>query len=297
MIVVCGSRACRFPKAKQRTGCPRVPLQISKSVSTRNVGPEQICFYDNGEGPPLVLIHGMFGDFLDWEPVLEPLAQTHRVIALDLPGFGMSSKPRREYTADFFLGVLQEFFAQLGLNELVLIGNSFGAQIAVLYALQHSEMVEKLVLVDSGGFREIPQEEASAVASRLGTPVIAGLTPEIHALLFASVFANPSAASQVYLQRQNEKLQRPDYPAYAESVASSIRLSLSAYLLDRLPEIECPTLLIWGEKDQVLPAAQARQALGKLRQGQLKIIPDCGHAPQLECSEAFIAAIRDFLQS
>ncbi len=272
-------------------------LQVSKSVSTRNVGSEQICFYDHGEGPPLVLIHGMFGDFLDWEPVLEPLSQTHRVIALDLPGFGMSSKPRREYTADFFVAVLQEFFRQLALNEIVLIGNSFGAQIAVLYALRHSEMVAKLVLVDSGGFREIPQEEAWAIASRLGAPVIAGLTPEIHTLLFASVFANPSAASQLYLQRQNQKLQRPDYPAYAESVASSIRLSLSAYLVDRLPEIKCPTLLIWGEKDYVLPVAQARQGLGKLRQGRLKIIPDCGHAPQLECSEAFLGALRDFLNS
>ena len=78
------------------------------------------------------------------------------------------------------------------------------------------------------------------------------------------MFANPSATSQLYLQRQNEKLQRPDYPAYAESVASSIRLSLSAYLLDRLPEIKCPTLLIWGEKDFVLPVAQARQASGEI---------------------------------
>jgi 2-hydroxy-6-oxonona-2,4-dienedioate hydrolase len=273
-----------------------VPLQISKSVSTRNVGPEQICFYDSGEGPPLVLIHGMFGDFLDWEPVLEPLAQSHRVIALDLPGFGMSSKPRREYTADFFVAVLQEFFTQLALNKIILVGNSFGGQIAILYVLQHSEMVAKLVLVDSGGFRAIPQEEASAVASRFGAPVIAGLTPEIHTLLFASVFANPSAASQLYLQRQNEKLQRPDYPAYAESVASSIRLSLSAYLLERLPEIKRPTLLIWGEKDFVLPVAQAHEALGKLRLGELKIVPDCGHAPQLECGDAFMGAIRHFIQ-
>ena len=111
------------------------------------------------------------------------------------------------------------------------------------------------------------------------------------------MFTKPSAASQLYLQRQNEKLQRPDYPAYAESVASSIRLSLSAYLLDRLPEIKCPTLLIWGEKDFVLPVEQARQALAKLRQGELKVIPECGHAPQLECSEAFLGALRDFLQS
>jgi pimeloyl-ACP methyl ester carboxylesterase len=60
-------------------------------------------FLDRGKGPALVLIHGMFGDSLDWEPVLEPLSESHRVIAVDLPGFGASSKPRREYSADFFV--------------------------------------------------------------------------------------------------------------------------------------------------------------------------------------------------
>jgi pimeloyl-ACP methyl ester carboxylesterase len=273
-----------------------VPLEISNYISSRDVASERICFYDYGQGPPLVLIHGMFGDFLDWEPVLEPLSQSHRVIAVDLPGFGMSSKPRREYTADFFVATLRELFTQLGLSEIILAGNSFGGQIAILYALQHAEMVAKLVLVDSGGFRAISNEEASAAAARFSAPVIAALTPEFHSLLFAPVFTKPSEASQLYVQRQNEKLQRSDYWAYAESVASSIRLSLSAYLLDRLPEIKCPTLLIWGDDDLVLPVEQARQALCKLRQGQLKVIPGCGHAPQLECSEGFLGALCDFIQ-
>jgi pimeloyl-ACP methyl ester carboxylesterase len=79
-------------------------------VSTRDVVWERICFYDCGEKAPLVLIHGMFGDFLDWEPVLEPLSQSLRVIAVDFPSFGLSSKPRREYTAEFFVVTLQELF-------------------------------------------------------------------------------------------------------------------------------------------------------------------------------------------
>jgi 2-hydroxy-6-oxonona-2,4-dienedioate hydrolase len=274
-----------------------VPLQISNYISTRTVGSAKIYFYDRGQGTALVLIHGMFGDFLDWEPVLEPLSQSHRVIAVDLPGFGNSSKPRREYTADFFVSTLEELFTQLGLREIILMGNSFGGQIAILYTLHHPKKVAKLVLVDSGGFRAIPEEEASSVAARLGAPVIASLTPEIHALLFAPVFTQPSEASRLYVQKQNEKLQQADYPAYAESVASSIRLSLSVYLLDQLPEIECPTLLVWGEKDFVLPVEQARQALSKLPHGELKVIAGCGHAPQLECSEAFLRAIRDFIQS
>jgi pimeloyl-ACP methyl ester carboxylesterase len=272
-----------------------VSSQISDSVSTRAVGSEQICLYDCGEGTSLILIHGMFGDFLDWEPVLEPLAQSHRVIALDLPGFGNSSKPAREYTADFFVTTLHELFTGLALRRMILVGNSFGGQIAILYTLRHPEMVAKLVLVDSGGFRFISEEEYSAVAARFGEPVIATLTPEVHELLFASVFTQPSEASQRYLRRQNEKLKRSDYLSYAESLASSIRLSLSACLLDRLVEIKCPTLLIWGERDLVLPVQQARTALARLPHGELQVISACGHAPQLECSEEFLRAIVPFL--
>jgi pimeloyl-ACP methyl ester carboxylesterase len=288
--------SAEFRKLNNEQGAHYVPSQISDYVTTRIVASEQISFYDCGDGPPLILIHGMFGDFLDWEPVLEPLSHSHRVIAVDLPGFGLSSKPRREYTAGFFITTLQELFTQLGISEIILVGNSFGGQIAILYALQHPERVAKLVLVDSGGFRAIPEEEALMVAGRFGAPVIAALTPEIHSLLFASVFAQPSDASRLYVRRQDEKLRRSDYPAYAQSVASGIRLSLSAYLLDRLPEIGCPTLLVWGEKDLVLPVEQGRQALGKLPHGELKVIPGCGHAPQLECSEEFLGAIRDFIQ-
>jgi 2-hydroxy-6-oxonona-2,4-dienedioate hydrolase len=289
------SRDADSGRSTDKPGVHSVISQLSSYVSTRAVASEQICLYDRGQGSPIVLIHGMFGDFLDWEPVLQPLAESHRVIALDLPGFGNSSKSRREYTADFFVSTLHDLFTSVGLQGIILVGNSFGAQIASLYALRHPELVAKLILVDSGGFRFIPEDEAAAIASRFGAPVIAALTPEIHTLLFASVFAQPSAASQLYVERQNQKLQRRDYPAYAEALASNIRLSMSSYLLDRLPEIKCPTLLIWGEKDLVLPVEQAQQALAKLPRAELKVLPGCGHAPQLECGEQFLLAIRPFL--
>ena len=256
---------------------------------------ETISYYDRGDGPPLVLIHGMFGDYLDWEPVLEPLSASHRVIALDLPGFGASSKPRREYTADFFVSTLHEFFSQLGIERPILVGNSFGGQIAMLYALAHPENVAKLILVNSGGFRQYCDAERSLTESRFSEQILAGLTPQINTFLFSGVFTKQSETSVRYLSKQNAKLQRPDYPAYAYALASSIRLSLATYLIDRLPEIACATLLVWGEKDQVIPVEQARLALTKLTKGELKTLPDCGHAPQMECPARFMEAIREFL--
>lgn len=271
--------------------------EVTGYQSNQRIGSEEICCYDRGQGSAAVLIHGMFGDFLDWEPALEPLAAGHRVIALDLPGFGSSSKPRREYSADFFISTLHDFFQQLELKEFTLAGNSFGGQIAMLYALQHPEAVSKLVLVNSGGFRKHTAEEKAMIEPRFSEAVIAGLTPEINALLFGGVFTQPSQTSVRYLAKQNAKLQRPDYPAYAYAVSQSIRLSLATYLVDRLPELKCPTLLVWGEKDQVLPLSQAELALTQLRNGQLKIIPGCGHAPQLECPAEFLRGILPFLSS
>lgn len=239
----------------------------------------------------------MFGDFLDWEPVLEPLAARHRVVALDLPGFGASSKPRREYSAEFFVATLHELFRQLEIRETILAGNSFGGQIAMLYALQHPDSIAKLLLVNSGGFRQYSSDEKAQIEPRFSEAVLAGLTPQINALLFSGVFTKPSETSVRYLQKQNTKLQRADYPAYAYALASSIHLSLSTCLLDRLPELRCPTLMAWGENDQVLPVSQAQLALSKLPSGELKTIPGCGHAPQMECPAGFLEATRSFLSS
>jgi pimeloyl-ACP methyl ester carboxylesterase len=271
--------------------------EVTGHQLTRKIGSEQICYYDRGRGTSLVLIHGMFGDFLDWEPVLEPLASSHRVIALDLPGFGGSSKPREDYSAEFFVSTLHKFFEQLELGEFILAGNSFGGQIAILYALHYPDSVSKLLLVNSGGFREYTTEETALLEPRFSEAALAALTPEINAFLFSGVFAKASEASMRYLERQNAKLAWVVYPAYAHALSKSVSLSLATYLLDRLPELRCPTLLAWGEKDQVLPVAQAELALTQLQSGQLKIIPGCGHLPQLECPTEFLRSIQPFLSS
>jgi pimeloyl-ACP methyl ester carboxylesterase len=92
-------------------------------------------------------------------------------------------------------------------------------------------------------------------------------------------------------------LQREDYPAYAAALASSIQLAISHCLLDRLDQIRCPTLLLWGGEDRVVPLCQAEAALERLPQGRLVVLPGCGHAPQLDCPEAFRRALEQFLDN
>ncbi len=195
------------------------------------------------------------------------------------------------------MSTLHQFFQQLDLRQFALAGNSFGGQIAILYALQHPDSVSKLVLVNSGGFRQHTSEEKTLLESRFSEPILAALTPQMNALLFGNVFTHPSDISARYLEKQNAKLQRADYPAYAYAISKSIALSLQSYLVDRLPELQCPTLLIWGENDQILPVSQAELALSRLRYGRLQTVPGCGHVPQLQCPAEFLRILQSFLSS
>lgn len=276
-------------------GAATMTAKQPEGVQFRRIGADQVAYVARGKGPALVLVHGMFGDHLDWEPVIEPLARRHRVIAVDLPGFGDSDKPDREYTGDYFVETLEALLRQLKVKRATLVGNSFGGQMALLYALKYPERVERLVLVSSGGFREVADTEKQFYRERFSAERIAALTPEVNGPMFAPVFAKESDHRRLYVEKQNAKLQRADYPAYARSLARNIQLALNTYLLDRLGEIRCPTLLLWGDKDIVLPLAQAQAALPRLPHGKLTTLEGCGHAPQLDCPEAFATAVEQFL--
>ena len=265
-------------------------------IHFRRAGGKKIAYFQKGRGPTVILIHGMFGDHLDWEPVLAPLSRRHRAIAVDLPGFGASDKPDTDYTGDFFVETLDELFQQLKIQHATLVGNSFGGQIAMLYSLRHPAKVERLILVDSGGFRLYSEQEKEFTRQRFSEQAIAALTPQANQVLFAPVFTGPSESEKRYLEKQNAKLARADYPAYSRAVARSIVLSVSTYLLDELPQIRASTLLLWGEKDRIVPVEMARRAVAKLSRGELQVLPACGHVPQLDCPADFLRAVEHFLE-
>jgi pimeloyl-ACP methyl ester carboxylesterase len=268
--------------------------QQQLEVRYQSVDRMRIAYVEQGQGAPLVLVHGQFGDHLDWEPVIAPLARHFRVIAVDLPGFGDSDKPDREYDADFLTGSLHGLLKTLGIRRSILAGNSFGGQIAILYTLRYPDEVSRLILADSGGFREVTSAEKQFYTQRLSPEFLAGLTPETQRPLFAPIFAKQGEIRERYLNKQDAKLKREDFPAYARSLARCIALALDLYLLERLPEIKAPVLVLWGDRDFVLPVEQARKAMEKLRRGKLKVFEGCGHAPQLDCPQEFAQAVKEF---
>jgi len=252
-------------------------------------------YYDRGSGPALLLLHGMFGDHQDWAPVLDPLAARYRLLAVDLPGFGDSEKPHGDYTAERFVEALDGLRAELGIDRLTAVGNSFGGVVALLYTLARPERVERLVLVSSGGFHRYSRREKLFHSARLSEVALRTLTPPVQGALLRALFVNPSEASEQYIEKQNAKLRRPDYPEYVRAASSSIRMVMNTYLLDRVSEIECPVLLVWGEQDAVVPIEEARAALERLRDGRLVVLPRCGHAPQLDCPARFVSTLDEFM--
>ena len=254
-----------------------------------------MVYWERGSGPVILLVHGMFGDHLDWEPVLAPLAVRHRVLAVDLPGFGASEKPDASYSAEFFVTALAELLDHVSVRRATLVGNSFGGILASRFALAHAPRVERLILVS--GARKFSEEERNFSRERMSREILLRLTPEVNRQMFAPIFAKEGPAQERYLAKQNAKLTRADYPEYARAMARSIETALTAYYPERLGEIRCPVLLLWGQQDAVIPQHHARDALAQLKYGTLVVLPGCGHAAQIDDPGAFVAAIEEFFRN
>jgi abhydrolase domain-containing protein 6 len=279
--------------SRKADGLIDMPCDPGQKVKRQNTDGLEISYFENGSGPDLVLLHGMFGDYLDWEPVLGLLARRFHVVAPDLPGFGKSGKPDVAYDAEFFVKRLDGFFATLGLKEMILVGNSFGGQVAMLYALRHPEKVSQLVLVDSGGFREVPEAERAMARMILSRENLLAMPPAMIPLIFSKVFVKESAEKERYMAKQTAKLKTADYPEYVRAVVGSIDLSMATNLLEELPKITCPVMLISGKEDSVVPPEQAQEASQRLPQATLEIMEACGHMPQLEEPEEFARRVSE----
>jgi 4,5:9,10-diseco-3-hydroxy-5,9,17-trioxoandrosta-1(10),2-diene-4-oate hydrolase len=263
-----------------------------------------IRYLSAGEGPPLVLLHGAGDNALDWRLVMPTLAATHRVYAPDLPGSPDSARPPADYSPTFFERFVVKFVDSLGIGRATYIGNSLGGLIALRLALSEPARVAALVLVDSAGLGYAINPTftsvnfpglAEAAIPFWRTPVGAyqrawGRT----ALLFAH---SPRSVPREWLAEQC-RLARS--PGYLEAHLTVLRALVSPLgqrevLVDRLPSLKIPTLVVWGERDRVLPCSQAKRAVARLQEGSLALIPDCGHMPHVECPDRFLGALDGFL--
>jgi pimeloyl-ACP methyl ester carboxylesterase len=257
-----------------------------------------------GEGPPLVLLHGAGDNSLDWRWVLPALARKHRVYAPDLPGSPDSARPAADYSPAFFERFVAAFVDALGIGPATFVGNSLGGLIALRLALSEPARVRALVLVDGADLGSAVNPLFTSVnVPLLGeaaipfwrTPVGAyqrawGRT----ALLFAH---SPKSVPREWLAKQCRLALSPGYLAAHLTVLRTLvsPLGQREVLVDRLPSLKIPTLVVWGARDRVFPQSQAREAVTHLPEGSLSLIPECGHMPHVECPDRFLGALDGFL--
>ena len=265
-------------------------------MTTREIVVDGIRLHvtEAGEGPVLVLLHGLSGTHQNWELTIPAFADRWRVVALDLPGHGRSAKPDAPYTIDFYAGVVRSLGRALGIDEAVVIGNSLGGQIAVEIGLAYPAWARALVLVAPAGGFALPLR---ALAPVIGAAAAPGLLRYALPRSLARCFYHRGAPGYETRQRLlAERLAHADYPDFARAVARSLAGALGAgdQPIGRLTQ---PTLLVWGQDDRLVPLSASRRLLRDVPQARLAVFQRCGHLPMLEQASQFNHVVGEFLRA
>lgn len=254
-----------------------------------------IHYYEGGptDAPTLLMIHGFGANRDNWLRFARHL-KNYRVIALDLPGFGESSKPDIDYDVASQTERVHAFAKTLGLTRLHLIGNSMGGHIAALYAARHPEQVLSVALLDNAGVTSPRKSEMFAMIERgEPNPLVVRRTEDFDALM-RFVFVNPPPLPES-LKRHFAEQSMANQELY-DRIFSQLR-SRYVPLEPELPRIQVPTLLLWGKQDRVLDVSSIEVMKPLLKQPSVVIMQDCGHAPMIERPEETARHYQAFLDS
>ena len=252
---------------------------------------------ETGQGPSLVLLHGLFMDHSTWNPVSEQLGQTYRVVAPDLPGFGQSEKPpssRFPYGIDAFADAVLDLYAGLELGRAVLVGHALGGAIAITLAARHPELISRLVLIDALCY-PAPLDLARRVAL---APIIGGFAfkqlwgKSAFRAYFKESYSSrdariPNARLDAYYEAFNT-------PAARASALATLRATQDTRaVVAHIARISTPTLVIWGSEDTLYPPALGQRMAREIPSAGFQVIA-AGHAPQEEQPAEVAAAISRF---
>lgn len=280
---------------------PSRPAEVS--FETVTLHGRESGYLVGGEGPVLLLIHGMAGTCENWRDVIEPLARHYTVIAPDLPGHGLSAGGQGDYSLGNLAAGLRDLLLVLGHEQATLVGHSLGGGVAMQFSYQFPEMVERLVLVSSGGLglEVSPVLRAAALpGAELFIAATAGAGQKVGGAIgrgLAKVGVKP-AADLAEVARGYGSLAEPDrrkaFLATLRSVVGTKGQRVSAADRFYLAE-EVPVLIVWGARDPIIPASHGEEAHRVLPGSKLEIFDGVGHMPQIEQPVRFISVLEDFL--
>jgi pimeloyl-ACP methyl ester carboxylesterase len=259
-------------------------------------------YVEEGQGPAIVLIHGLGGFAESWRHNIPELSGHGRVIALDLPGFGRSGKPRRAYTTAFLAQALDGFLRTLGVDRVRLVGHSLGGAVAARYALEHPARVDRLALLGAAvpGFDLHPSWVYRTLSLRgVGEVLASFLTRGICAKGLERCFAQPDPEEIRFFVEHEFAARtsldgRAAYLSLLRTVREDFTVGAEAYRA-ALARLGRNVLVIHGREDRVVPMAHARRVVEGLGLTDPHWLDRCGHFPQIEHAGAVNARLKDFL--
>ncbi|MDQ3742762.1 MAG: alpha/beta hydrolase [Actinomycetota bacterium] len=262
-----------------------------------------VNYVELGSGPPILFVHGLSGSWQNWLEQLLPFSEDHRVVAVDLPGFGESEMPRDTISISGYGSFVDRFMDAIGMEAATIVGNSMGGFIGLELGISYPARVERLVLVSAAGLSiEKRRNEPLLKLMYLGENVAQWATARVvgrsremagrprgrRAIMW---FVTPHAErlAPEFVIEQTKGAGKPGFlPALDALTDYPIR--------DRLDDIECPVLIVWGEKDLLVPVKDAYTFDELIPDSKLIVYEDVGHCAMFEVPERFNADLRAFLR-
>jgi 3-oxoadipate enol-lactonase len=243
-----------------------------------------------GQGRPIVLLHSLLADSTSFDPLAALLADTHRVILLDLPGFGDShaAPGALDAVADRTAAAIRAL--QLP-QKPVLLGNGYGGFVALLTAIRHPDLAERLVLADCGAAFDEPGRQAFRnMSAAAGAKGLAAISDVAMRRLFAPEF---QAANADLIAQRRARFVALAPETFHAACAALATLDLRAQCAD----LKLPVLVLVGEQDEATPPAMAREAADLIPGARFTVLAGCAHVPQLQAPRQFLGAIQEFISA
>ena len=246
------------------------------------------------DAPAVILLHGFGASLHTFEPWARVLEKSYRVVRFDLPGSGLSEPdPTGTYTDERSMALLVALMDHLGLRQATLIGNSIGGRLAWNFAAAHPERVSKLVLISPDGYASpgFSYGKAPDVPFMLGLMRYAMPKSMLRPSL-AAAYADPDKLGDTTLERYHALMLAP---GVRNAMLERMRQTILRDPVPALQRIHVPVLLLWGEKDAMIPVSNGQDYLAALPRAKLVTFPDLGHVPHEEAPEKSLVPVLEFL--
>jgi len=259
----------------------------------------QVHYSIEGEGMPIVLIHGTASSLHTWNDWAEDLKKNYKVIRMDLPAFGLTGPNKNsDYTIENYTHFLEVFISKMKIDSMILAGNSLGGNIAWNYTYKNPEKVKKLILLDASGL--VTNKPQPWIFKMAKTPILSSLLLYITPMSIIEdnlnqVYDDDTKISQKLVTRYHEMLLREGNRKAFISRSKLDFKSSEAFKKDQLRNIQTPTLLIWGANDSWIPLDIGKRMDSLLPNSILVVIPNSGHVPMEENPKESLKILKKFL--